>query len=109
MAQPNRRGIFAWLLGVPLAAQTQPGITGRIKVNEKPLNNQCPVCGAMAESLLLMPQYSISSANEFRFSGRDIILLSEGNVGDQPPKMPSRLIRCKRCNAAFWQDAEEAK
>jgi predicted Ser/Thr protein kinase len=71
-----------------------------------PENNQCPVCGAWAEPFHLMPQYSMTST-AVRLQDRDIILLSEGMPDDKQPKMPSRLTRCKRCNAAFWQDAEK--
>ena len=77
-------------------------------VNSKALNNQCPVCGTMAEPFRCDPQYSITQT-DVRLSGRDIVLLSAGKSSDKPPKMPSRLVRCARCNAAFWQDAEGGK
>jgi hypothetical protein len=47
-----------------------------------PLNNQCPVCGTMAE-----PYHPLSGT------------LHSGSVP----------TRCKRCNCAFWQDAEPDK
>ena len=52
----------------------------------KPLNNQCPVCGKMAD-----PYDSYA-----RVPGQDI-------------KLASRITRCSHCNAAFWQDADETR
>lgn len=54
----------------------------------KPLNNQCPVCGEMAEP--------------FRREGGKIVSGWIGKLGET-----INLTRCKRCNAAFWQDVEK--
>ncbi|MDE2022466.1 MAG: hypothetical protein KGI71_06160 [Patescibacteria group bacterium] len=61
------------------------------------LNNQCPVCGTMAEPLKrVIGSYSYEPA-----SGGLIAL--KPNYVDPGPG----IVRCKRCNAAFWQDAED--
>jgi rRNA maturation endonuclease Nob1 len=59
------------------------------------LNNQCPVCGTMAERL----KFTDSPA-----MAKEIL-----SVADSSGKITQRvwIVRCKRCNAAFWQDAEK--
>ena len=70
--------------------------------------NQCPVCGTMAESY----------RREFSSSGmltncRPVTNPPNGLVNlmqcDEAKKIPisppERLTRCKRCNAAFYQDS----
>ena len=52
--------------------------------DKKPLNNQCPVCGTMADA--------------YHSEGSPVALRYEAH---------QNLIRCARCNAAFWQDAAE--
>lgn len=55
-------------------------------------NNQCPVCGTMA------PSYR-----------SDTCLVSTAKmVYEEVPCNLSQITRCRVCNAAFWQDAEEA-
>lgn len=56
--------------------------------NEKPVNNECPVCGTMA------PKYS-KAETLARFLA---------TAPECSEKFRS-LARCIRCNAAFWQDA----
>ncbi len=53
----------------------------------KALNNQCPTCRTMADSFHNPP-------------------LCAGMKGPVPCSPDERVTRCKRCNAAFWQDAE---
>lgn len=66
---------------------------------KKPLNNQCPVCGTMAQ-----PYHP------------DIRYCGDYNIGQQPTALgmagcepKSIMCRCLRCNASFWQDEEPAK
>jgi hypothetical protein len=67
----------------------------------KPLNGQCPVCGTMADPAKLAP-------GEMRWT-------CEGQTGKSSICSPyltmpvQNLTRCKRCNCAFWQDAEPDK
>jgi hypothetical protein len=79
---------------------------------EKPKPNQCPVCGTMAEPYV--------RPTESEYFDTDTCIADQGNpsfaVCRQPSKMrrvgpDERVTRCKRCNAAFWQDAsgEQAK
>lgn len=72
------------------------------------LNGQCPVCGTMAEPYdrkALVPKGAMA-ADGVCFVGT----LATGiqhvpcSIDDVPV---SRSVRCKRCNAAFWQDAEK--
>lgn len=55
--------------------------------NEKPVNNQCPVCGTMAPTAEKYYGRTVLG-NEEMFHRRQV----EGG--------------CARCGAAFWQDAE---
>jgi hypothetical protein len=77
-----------------------------------PTPNQCPVCGTMAEPYV--------RPTESEYFDTDTCIADQGNpsfaVCRQPSKMrrvgpDERVTRCKRCNAAFWQDAsgEQAK
>lgn len=61
---------------------------------EPALNNQCPVCGTMAAP------YSPGMI----FNAVGTCLDREGK--ETACSKAPRIIRCKRCNAAFWQDAE---
>lgn len=49
-------------------------------------NKSCPVCGTKADKLPVSWGYGMDT---------DI------------PTNSQTVVRCKRCNAAFWQDAEE--
>lgn len=68
---------------------------------EPPLNNQCPVCGAMAEPRsfweggMRTKQCNPPSADPY-------IVCADQTYYDPGPA----ITRCKHCNAAFWQDAE---
>jgi hypothetical protein len=73
----------------------------------KPLNNQCPACGEMAKrykwlppcGAYVLPNGMLSSDNGAHLPLKDCSL-------GEPQR---NLTRCKRCNAAFWQDAEAGK
>jgi hypothetical protein len=127
----NRRSLFSWLLGFCGVASAQdlvqwtpqwreqwpelhtarthpPGSNRRrqewkILLGEnagKPKNNQCPVCGMMAEPFKPIPPL---------FCGDTLIMLPGGhNLGSgcDSSLLTQNCTRCKRCNAAFWQDAE---
>lgn len=94
----KRRSLWAALFGGTAAAQiadVQIDPKPRLMVQSreihwfhdgKPLNNQCPVCGTMAEP------YRPAKLNA---DGTSALFLLE------------RIARCKLCNSAFWQDAEE--
>jgi|ERR1017187_9625201 hypothetical protein len=61
----------------------------------KPKPNQCPACGTMAK-----PYHPVTTYCGDYSSGQPMSAL--GLAGCEP-KMS--ITRCKRCNAAFWQDA----
>ena len=69
----------------------------------KAKNNQCPVCGTMAIPYKRNPPCGtyydkgvLHSYNQGVYCGPEYTAKTEA----------SNLVRCKRCNAAFWQDAE---
>ena len=64
------------------------------------LNNQCPVCGEMAEPL---KPHKMGVTQCKPVPGTENALTCEPLMQD--PDSP-QLTRCKRCNAAFWRDYE---
>src|ERR1019366_10095638 len=109
----TRRGIFTTLAGMVGAAATAqdstpidwcftpaPPCAGR--------NNKCPVCGAIADP--------------YHIQRREIGLRMKPCVPPPPKDSPvacgdtiydesapkERLVRCARCNAAFFQDEERS-
>ena len=68
----------------------------------KPLNNQCPTCGAMAESYIRSQHYSLENCAPEKSDDASVACeVRQVPVGDT-----QRLARCASCNAAFFQDAE---
>jgi hypothetical protein len=65
----------------------------------KPLNNQCPICGEMAEPY----------KPDTRFCGDYSSGQPRSAMGLSGCEPTMTITRCKRCNAAFWQDAEAGK
>ena len=67
----------------------------------RPLPNQCPVCGTMAEP----------------YKGEPVTYVIKCTHGLSPTctfepvyiASDPRIVRCAHCNAAFWQDSEGAK
>ena len=78
---------------------------GNIGKRKPALNNQCPVCGAMAP-----PYHSRPPCGTF-FDKRGNLKSYTAHVicGDDYKTGPVNLTRCPRCNAAFWQDSEDKK
>jgi len=68
------------------------------KKAEPALNNQCPVCGTMAEPL---KKYKLGVKN-CKPVGDGYTLSCEDIWATPDPQV----VRCKLCNAAFWQDAQ---
>ena len=99
----KRRTIFAGLAAA-LGMNGQSGI-----FRAKP--DICPVCGEKAEPYV--------RKTEMEYYGSDTCLSSvsiDGRIIYPICRTPSttekagpmeRIIRCKQCNAAFWQDAED--
>lgn len=111
-----KRRIFPGMLGLAALAQAQqwkecttgvPGTTSYVAPNpdmvcwtqykkaEPALRDQCPVCGTMAEKYVNPSECLKVSANG---------TINASNVF-APCGPKERMTRCKRCNAAFWQDA----
>ncbi len=63
------------------------------------LNNQCPVCGTMAEPLPKLQKIAVGNCKATADPG----VVACEDIFENPY---SSLTRCKRCNAAFWQDSE---
>jgi hypothetical protein len=90
----------------PLPGQEQAIREGKTYVSQylerkqEPLNNQCPVCGTMAE-----PRKFLGGGMKFKQCdppGKDpYIGCTVPTYHDPGPA----ITRCKRCNAAFWQEA----
>lgn len=77
---------------------------GRLVAQQRtpPPNNQCPVCGTMADPL--KPYKTGLMSNCKGVPGQPYVVSCE----DQWAVPDPRLVRCKGCNAAFWQDCEKA-
>lgn len=72
--------------------------------NGKPLNNQCPVCGTMAEAF-----HAENDCLEYAgppVQTGDVLSLTCSKRSTHPA---NRMLRCSRCNNCFWQDAEAEK
>jgi len=125
----KRRSIFAYIfgvLGLPALAQQwkecvpdnhllpdatststlfQPGYGIVCTEKNKPaLNNQCPVCGTMADPYVRQYWTNVIENCHPDYDNHYIV-----SCDPPPTKHPyedtSNLVRCKRCNAAFFQDA----
>ena len=71
--------------------------------NQPALNGQCPVCGTIAPSYKATVQHSIRP----RLCGANEATTGTACFDAVEEQQPStKLLRCQRCNAAFWQDAE---
>lgn len=106
----NRKSFLAWLFAPIAAAQVKQSETivtsGFIdRINDKPLNNQCPVCGEMAAPY--KAERICEQAKYARVPGEsDYVVEITCEKYGAPLALPPRIARCARCNAAFWQDAE---
>lgn len=80
---------------------------GYLHTCESPKNNYCPVCGtkadpfrpSVAEYSLIQPCASISPDSH----GEVNAVCRQWTKEDLPKE---RMVRCKKCNVAFFQDAE---
>lgn len=94
----NRFRFLAALFGfgaaaqVPQSSEMAAGM-GTAWDKRKPKNNECPVCGTMAEPFH-KPRYWDNYPSGFVETGAD------------GRSRPVDVTRCKHCNAAFWRDAE---
>lgn len=61
----------------------------------KAINNQCPVCGTMAEPYVYRDAGHLITCDHPR----------PGLTCVAPLRIASRTVRCERCNARFDQDA----
>ncbi len=94
----TRRSIFAWLFGGAAASAEKFQVICRDKDGPHFCdirNNQCPVCGEMAAPY----------RPDTHFCGDIVGGQSLGISGTYGCEGRLNIVRCKRCNAAFWQDA----
>ena len=119
----RRRGFFAPLLGLSIGAMARgqstiisgecsdhperciPAVIGRpTDYNRKPANNECPVCGTVAETYKRAAVVTTTDCDSV--PGSQFVVKCK--IIETPIGEPSQITRCKNCNAAFFQDAEEA-
>jgi len=81
---------------------------------KKVRNNQCPVCGGMAPKRKPVYGVGVGTPSEVRAEHEKAATNVARIAGSLPDGYVSReiehemVIRCKFCNAAFWQDAENS-
>lgn len=83
----------------------------------KPANNECPVCGTMAEEYTRQMQEDVGQDIDYEAEkkwdaenpGKTKAWMFVRPARKYPVGPRERLTRCKHCNAAFWQDAMENK
>ncbi len=100
LCQPGR-GYDTLKLYAPAIGQT-PYLTVQENGNaflgkSKPKNNECPVCGTMAE-----PDKRAPIGYEHGRGYPDGTISLGTPIYDTKPQM--NCTRCKNCNCAFWQD-----
>jgi hypothetical protein len=107
-AQPALNGNHCWAQDASgKLIPSNCGEKARWLATGKVLNNQCPVCGTMAEPFetkRIIWSYIVKPCVPPEKDSH--IACTEANYGPDPG---ANLIRCKRCNAAFWQDWQELK
>lgn len=93
----KRRGVFTGLLGLiggAASAQVNNPDRPRSTLAEgwkrKPDNNECPVCGTVAEA----------------YVGKRDPMMNDLLWAEDGGKIVARQVRCKFCSCAFWQDVE---
>jgi hypothetical protein len=72
--------------------------------DKSPVNNQCPLCGTMAEEYH-RPTAAGWLNNCHHESGDPADVVTCDPVKDVPYGELERVTRCKRCNNAFFQEA----
>jgi|SRR5215475_11540387 len=78
----------------PIPASSPAGIEWQ---NGKALNNQCPVCGAMAEPYVMKDAGHLIPCSHPK-PGQACVAPVRGKPAE------SRSVRCQRCNVRFDQD-----
>lgn len=119
----NRKAFFAYMASMIGVAKAQTGtcattgdcvntITVHTATMEtlKPVNGKCPVCGTMAEKYARKTELEMYG-HDICFAGGGVGEIGSLSVCRQPSATKligpmERTVRCRRCNAAFWQDAE---
>lgn len=112
----NRKAFFTSLLGTIGVARAQQSMEavpmttsgdGWVRRKRHNLNNHCPVCGTTADPYVRAKGFSswrTCTPSENPTGINNVACLES----DGKPYGPmERITRCKRCNAAFWQDAKE--
>ena len=100
--------------GLGIARAQEPEFTGRVESSATPpslpaptgigwrngtaLNNQCPVCGTMAEPYVMENVGHLVPCAHPK-PGQTCVAPARGKVPE------ARTVRCQRCNARFDQDA----
>lgn len=111
----NRRNLWALLFAPQVQAQETNRAGTMVVYNQndtgnsflskaKPENKRCPVCGTLAEPYAVIPEEGVglTDCRTYKEDG-SVVVCDPIRIG---PAYPSRITRCKHCNAAFWQDAK---
>jgi len=99
---------LALFSGLGIARAQEPGFTGFVDSSTRPisgiawqngpaLNNQCPVCGTMADPYVMQNAGHLVPCSHPK-PGQACV----APVPGKPPE--TRTVRCQRCNARFEQD-----
>lgn len=108
----RRSKFIAAILGMAGIAKAQRSFGECVYANglRCTINGKCPTCGAMAEPYRREMYVAgrtckpATSKDDPTKSG-----LMECAYEEAPGGPMERVIRCRRCNAAFYQDAEPSK
>ncbi len=105
----TRKTFFTSILGFLGIAQAQEVNFGYpiqwMNGNHKALNNQCPVCGRIAGAYLRpLRDENYGALRNCKPVGEYMVACDAAHLVPDGPTY--RVIRCERCNAAFYQDSE---
>jgi hypothetical protein len=95
----SRSKFILSLLGLGFVAKGQNTILVPAPPTKVP-NNQCPVCWTVAP-VYTQPTYLSLSDCHLDSNGKDTLCSGMGTAYGPT----SQMIRCAKCNVAFWQDA----
>jgi hypothetical protein len=106
-AEPRHGEVFfgkePWEIGLPdpPALVAESGNTFLVK--RSLVNGKCPVCGTMAKAFRPIPVRVDCTTDDAVPNEGGLLKCGSSII------QAEQIIRCQRCNAAFWQDAEKTE